>query len=174
MVQPIVSGPGYELFPLEQATEGHIQVGILLEHEAPTGPDSCDPRQVLRDFFGQDLLYNRSGHLEVGSKADLLLCSGAECVKANIARALVTVPGDLVHRPDYGVGIQDFVNLPATPANFEELKARIRASLESNQDVETIEKLEVKRGVDVSVIEIELVVRVSGQPVQLAVGVRRA
>lgn len=56
---------------------------------------------------------------------DLALVKGLENLKQALLRRLVTHPGRLIHRPEYGVGIKDFQNAPLTLKTKETVAQRI-------------------------------------------------
>lgn len=57
---------------------------------------------------------------------DLAVMSGLDNLKQALWRRLITTPGSLVHRPDYGVGIKDFQNAPGTLSMMQKLASRIQ------------------------------------------------
>lgn len=173
MASGMISGPGFELFPLDIATGGHVQEGgLLYAQAAPTTPDvRCTQDELFETLYGVDLRFR--GDFLVASDYDLQATQGSEAVKANLMRSLVTVPGELFWRPTYGVGIQRFLNLPASAANIEEMKERIRRTLETQRAVDEVGRIDVRMD-GVGLIELEIHIRISGQPERLSLGVRRA
>lgn len=54
---------------------------------------------------------------KTSSGVDVESITGLELVRQRIKRLLFTAPGELRHRPDFGVGLQTYRNEPITPAN---------------------------------------------------------
>jgi len=71
-----------------------------------------------------DLKHDRDLVKKDGS-GDLASISGLENIRQALLRRLVTEPGSIVHRPDYGVGIKRFQNAPATMATKSALALKI-------------------------------------------------
>jgi hypothetical protein len=57
-----------------------------------------------------DLSY--PGDLVVRGSGDLERTTGLGALRAAFARALITTPGELFWRPNYGVGATEFLNVP--------------------------------------------------------------
>lgn len=55
---------------------------------------------------------------------------GRPCLKADILDRAMTMPGELVHRPQYGAGLERFVEAPATPTTRGQIIAALRGNLE--------------------------------------------
>lgn len=73
---------------------------------------------LLKDIaFKGDYLRSATGDLET--------ISGLNNVKEALFRRLVTQPGSLLHRPNYGVGLKSFQNAPSTLAEQRKLALRI-------------------------------------------------
>jgi len=56
---------------------------------------------------------------------DRALVSGLENYKDALFRRLITSPGSIVHRPDYGVGIKNYQGAPLSLEKQRELVVRI-------------------------------------------------
>ena len=67
---------------------------------------------------------------------DLQTITGVENAKQALIRRLVTQPGSLVHRPEYGVGLKDFQNAVNSLENQRRLAQRIREQFERDFRVE--------------------------------------
>lgn len=59
------------------------------------------------------------------SSGDRMTISGLDNLKEALFRRLITEPGSLVHRPQYGVGIKSYIGAPATLSNQRKLAGRI-------------------------------------------------
>lgn len=69
---------------------------------------------------------------------DLATIAGLANLKNALLRRLVTEPGSLVHRPEYGVGIKRYQNAPATLSNKRELALRISDQFRRDSRVEDV------------------------------------
>lgn len=65
--------------------------------------------------------------------------SGVALARQRILRLLFTEPGDIVHRPDLGGGLQSFRNKPPTPANTRRLRNQATRLLDALEFVESHE-----------------------------------
>lgn len=73
---------------------------------------------LLRDIKHQkDLVRDSSGDLET--------IVGEANLKEHLFRRLITVPGTVIHRPEYGVGIKRFQNAPMTLDTQRNIAKRI-------------------------------------------------
>jgi|GEM_PF-6186304 len=70
--------------------------------------------------------------LPVTASGDLQLVTGEASVAQAMRRRTMTVPGSLVHRPDFGAGLPADIERSSSPGARAELAARIR--LQANQD----------------------------------------
>ena len=70
-----------------------------------------------------------SGRLRKTASGDLRLARGRDNLLAALSRRQEASPGDLLHRPDYGVGAKQFVDTANTPAQRGLLAARARRNL---------------------------------------------
>ena len=72
----------------------------------------------LRDiYFDGDVRANKTG--------DLQTVTGRKNFKQAMWHRMITSPGSLAHRPDYGVGVKDFQNDVSTIERKRELATRI-------------------------------------------------
>lgn len=60
---------------------------------------------------------------------DLKEVSGTQLLTQRITRFLFTVPGELVHRPDWGVGIGRYANKPPIDVVLGEMRNRVKRGL---------------------------------------------
>ena len=81
--------------------------------------------------------------VRIAGEGDLQLISGLKNMKAALLRRLVTSPGALVHRPEYGVGIKDFQNAPNTLETRRSLALRIRDNFLRDSRVEEVSGVQV-------------------------------
>lgn len=71
-----------------------------------------------------DMAFDRDK--KVASHGDVDVVSGAANVNQRLLHRLMTVPGTLLHRPNFGVGIQNYQNAPLTLGVKRQLALRIR------------------------------------------------
>lgn len=77
----------------------------------------------IDEFFLMDLAH--TGSLLESSSGDLDVVSGLSNLRQALYHRLITRPGSLIHRPDYGVGIKDFQNAVGSIATFRQLAQAI-------------------------------------------------
>jgi phage baseplate assembly protein W len=97
-----------------------------LSYTLPATTPATSPVPVdagTKDVFGYDIFFQ--GMLQLTPGGDYKRIGGAENVKAAIYRRLLTRPGDYRFRPDYGVGLQDFVKKAPTTALLDQLRQRV-------------------------------------------------
>ena len=84
-------------------------------------------------LFGRDLFFDVSdangADLKVAPSGDWLTVTGREALRQSVIRRLLTSPGEWRTKPDYGVGLRDFVKTKNTSTAREYLKTRIRSQL---------------------------------------------
>ncbi len=80
-------------------------------------------------------------------------------IRNDILQLLLTVPGERVMRPDFGVELRSFVFEQATDADIDILRSNVtRAILENDKRV-TVEEVSIERDDDRNGINIKVVVR---------------
>jgi len=75
---------------------------------------------------------------------DLKEISGRENMKLAILHRIVTEPGSLIGRPNYGVGIKRFQNALNTVDNRRDLAKRIEENLLRDDRVESVQSVSVQ------------------------------
>lgn len=70
---------------------------------------------------------------------DLDTIQGLANVKEALFRRLITTPGALLHRPDYGVGIKDFQNAVNKIDTQRALALRIKEQFERDTRIDSLE-----------------------------------
>lgn len=76
------------------------------------------------------------GDFEKAADGDIAVIKGLKNLQARLSRCVQTVPGTLVHRPTWGVGIKDFQNAPNSIGNQNVLARRLKENFEQDVDVE--------------------------------------
>ena len=90
----------------------------------------------LAELYGRDLFHN--GDYDVTDSGDLDTIEGLENLKQALFQRLVTYPGSLIHRPNYGVGIKRFLNSISSLANQRELFTIIQEQFALDPRVEEV------------------------------------
>jgi hypothetical protein len=169
MTIPILVGPGFVVEDMGLATRGRLTPTTVFEVGDPLPPSEAGATDLLGRFYGVDLRMT-TDYLVMGS-GDLQRTEGLEALKASFARALVTVPGGIFWRPDWGIGITDFLNRRASAADIHEMKNRIRTTLASDPAVDEVSAPEVVVNAD-GMIEVNVDVKIAGQVQPIALGIR--
>lgn len=91
-----------------------------------------------RDFaFTTDLVRSPTGDLDT--------ITGLPNIRQALLHRLMTVPGSLIHRPLYGVGVKQFQNAPSSLAVLRSLAIRIQEQFMQDPRVEKVEGVRVVR-----------------------------
>ncbi len=113
---------------------------------------------TAEEIYGLDLAF--SNDYQVSASGDMQTISGQNNIREALIRRTVTQPGSLIHRPDYGVGIKDFLNALNSLDNQRELANRIKVQWE--QDPRVVEVIGVRLLIEDDTPEkIEIGVRVN-------------
>lgn len=94
------------------------------------------------------------GDYAKSATGDLQLIDGLQNLREAIYRRILTTPGEVIHRPGYGVGLRRYLNRPCTVTNQQELSNAIRLNIMNEQRIEkinTIQCLWVDEAVHVNV-----------------------
>jgi len=88
------------------------------------------------EVYGKDIAFQ--GDFIPTATGDLDTVEGLENVKEALMRRLLTVPGTLVHRPDYGVGIKQYQNTLNSLDARRRLASRIMEEFKKDPRVESV------------------------------------
>jgi len=169
MAMPILTGPGFIVEDMGLAAKGAITPTTYFEVGDPIAPSGMGATDLLGRFYGVDLRM-MTDYLVMGS-GDLQRTKGLEALKASFARALVTTRGGIFWRPEYGIGITDFLNRRASAAEIMDAQNRIRTTLASDPAVEQMDSPQVVVTAG-GLVEIMVTVQVAGQIQPIALGIR--
>jgi phage baseplate assembly protein W len=101
----------------------------------PVGsPRVADVDQLTSDLYGLDLAFRDD--LLIGPGGDYLLTDGRETIRQAVMRRLATAPGEYAVRPQYGVGVGQYVKRRLTRATLDELRQRIVDQLAQEDRIE--------------------------------------
>lgn len=81
--------------------------------------------------FGRDLFMDedQDARLQITATGDLQMIAGKENVDASLRRRVTTSPGELLHRAEYGAGIEEYVSEGNTAINRSLVANKLRDNL---------------------------------------------
>lgn len=103
--------------------------------------------------------------VETAAGHDLRRLEGDDLIRQRLIRFLFTRPGEMPHRPDWGLALQDFRNKPPMPETYRRLRNRIDAGMTSLAWVDTY-GLELSYD-DAGAFVIDLVVVIDGREIRI-------
>lgn len=119
------------------------------------------PNIGITDSLKTDIAFV-DGDMTLTASGDLGTISGLANLKAALFRRLITTPGSLVHRPQYGVGVGQFQNSLSSFAKQQQLAALIQEQFEQDPRVQEVSSV----GIDASDTSPNLTtIKVSVKPV---------
>jgi phage baseplate assembly protein W len=90
----------------------------------------------IDDFYLEDLAF--SNDFEVAPNGSFKIISGIENLKQALFHRLITVRGSLAHRPNYGVGVQQYQNKVSSLSKQRELALEIKNQFEQDFRVDKL------------------------------------
>lgn len=72
---------------------------------------------------------------------DLQTITDLENLKEAIYRRFITIPGEVIHRPDYGIGIRRYLNRPCTDANQVEIENAVKLNIMDEPRIEAVNRI---------------------------------
>lgn len=115
---------------------------------------------AIDDFYKVDLLHN--GDFVPAPNGNFAFAKGLVNLKQALFHRLITVPGALVHRPLYGVGVQLWQNDIGSIARQRELALRIKEQFELDERVDKMTGIKIKNISEDGTFELIYKVEVSG------------
>ena len=112
---------------------------------------------TLNEYMKRDIAF-KNDYVRAPT-GDLDVIEGLANIKEALFRRLITTPGSLSYRPNYGVGIKDFQNALTTIENQRTLAARIKEQFESDSRIEKVSGVRIESADD-EPEKITIVVRV--------------
>jgi phage baseplate assembly protein W len=97
---------------------------------------SAEERILGRDIY-------LSTDLAPDGRGGVATVAGLANLRQAIERLLLSSPGDIYHRPDYGVGLRDFLNKPVTDMVGKKIKARVREVLSLEPRIALVQSVSV-------------------------------
>lgn len=90
----------------------------------------------LDDFLKRDIAF-KSDFIETAS-GDLDVISGLDNLKEALFRRLITTPGSIIHRPEYGCNLKSYQGSLSNLENQRRLAQTIKEQFESDDRVEQV------------------------------------
>lgn len=100
----------------------------------PAGLQTDEATQA--DVFGKDVFFD--GRHRVTSQGDYQTVQGEDNLRRWVHRCLITRPGDYKLRPNFGVGMQDYVKKTRTKSTIDELTLRIKGQIARDRRVQKV------------------------------------
>lgn len=91
---------------------------------------------TIEEFLKKDIAF-KDDFVKTAS-GDLDVIAGLSNLKDALFRCLITTPGTVIHRLEYGVGIKDFQNSLNSSASQKQLTTRIQEQFEKDFRVERV------------------------------------
>lgn len=96
---------------------------------------------ALADTYLTDILHVKD--MGATASGDRALISGEDNLLNALFHNLVTTPGSLIHRPNFGVGIKSFQNRISRLSEQQALALRIKSQFELDPRVEAVSSVKV-------------------------------
>lgn len=120
---------------------------------------------IQRRDVGMPMEATRSGEDSQGNALyDLEEITGNELARQRVNRMLITRPGDIVHRPEWGGGLLEFQNEPPTPTVRQTILNRANRNLKT---MELVDDHEVTVSQDADSIRVTVCVDVDGAELEI-------
>lgn len=97
----------------------------------------------INDNFLQDLEFKSD--FKAAPNGDFSIIKGIENLKQALYHRLITVQGSLVHRPEYGVGVQTFQNDVGSLARQRQLALIIKQQFEQDARVSEVKTIKFNK-----------------------------
>jgi len=124
---------------------------------ANQAPGTAQGQEEL--LLGKDILFD--GDYHVGPTGDWVLLSGLDALRQAIYRRLMVRPGEYRVRPEYGVGVMDFVKKRRLPTTVDELRQRIVDQLSLDERIDEVLDVVVENIQDG--LQVGVVIRAAGK-----------
>lgn len=96
---------------------------------------------TIEEVLGTDIAFK--GDFVTSATGDIDKITGLENMKQALFHRLVTSPGTIIHRPNYGIGIKDYQNSPSTIAAQQKLALKIKDQFLQDPRVEDVTSVRV-------------------------------
>ena len=115
--------------------------------------------------------YHLSGDRKVTVKGDYLTVDWLTALKQRLERRLLYSPGALYHRPEFGAGLNAYLNKVIGTRQVREIQARVRQQCAREPLVSSIDQVDVEAGDDNSLL-VTLYCTAANQSLRLPLVVR--
>lgn len=105
----------------------------------PPGTSSASGVTAAADLAtvkARDIYFD--GDLHVTPDGDWMTVEGVEAMRQAIYRRLMTSPGEFAFRPDYGIGVPDYVKEESSQSTLDELASKIKGQLLRDRRIEAV------------------------------------
>lgn len=106
----------------------------------------------LDETFGRDIFYDLSKeggpNMSVSPNGDWKIVDGPEALRQRILRILFTNPGEWTTKPEYGVGIRQYVKRVNSVGVVDELTAKIKQGCLQDRGVASVTSVVIQRNPD--------------------------
>jgi phage baseplate assembly protein W len=119
---------------------------------------------VTTDALGTDLAFDDD--FQISPSGDFDTISGIENVRRSIFRRIITVPGTLIHRPNYGCGLVAFQGAPVTLDIKRQIAHKIATNLPLDPRISKVTNVSVNAEdgtPDTLVVTVSVVIAVYGE-----------
>ena len=117
-----------------------------------------------KELLGKDMYFD--GDFSVSAAGDFQTIEGLEALKQALHHRLITRPGEYRLRPEYGVGVRDFVKKRRQQSSLNELRQRITDQISLDDRVEQVVEVVIEDITDG--VRIGVVVRASGETLKFS------
>lgn len=127
----------------------------------------------LGHLLKTDLKLER-GDLDGAAGGDYRSVSLEENMKQAVFNRIITRRGTLLHRPDYGAGLLDFLNTPMTLQRKREMARAIKENVELDPRIQEVSTIAIQEATDGSgrvTLEINYIIQGYGSVTNLFEGV---
>jgi len=118
--------------------------------------------QEMLELFGKDILFKND--YEVSPSGDYKTLEGLDNLKEAVYRRLITVPGEYIFVPQYGVGVLKYLKQRVTPGLVTGLQNTITEQLYRESRIDSVEEVIV--AFEDNVMRISIILKVSGRTVK--------
>lgn len=167
----IFVGNGFLVEDLFLATGGILRSRPVYDVGVAAPPGAA--QDVLGARFGIDLKFP-GGDLSVDGNGDLDLTMGTDGFRAAFSRALITEPGEIFWRPNYGIGVLRLLNQRLSASLIAEIKRRIEQYANDQPEIIELERNDVGVGPSGDVVDVAIQIRLNTGREDIGVRIRRA
>lgn len=101
---------------------------------------------AIEDILARDIRHESD--FQLTASGDLATIEGKDNLVEWIRRCIITFPGSIIHRPDFGVGITAYQNKPNSLSNRTRLMSRISEQLPKDPRIVSVDAVSVSTSAD--------------------------